>query len=82
MSQREKFIALLLSGQRDRTINFAALCRLLLELGFAERIRGSHHIFTLTGIEEIINLQPSPDNCAKAYQVKQVRDLLLRYQLL
>jgi len=31
---------------------------------------------------EIINLQPAADNCAKAYQVRQVRELLLRYNLI
>ena len=45
-----------------------------------ERIRGSHHIFTKEGIEEILNLQPKQGK-AKAYQVKQVREMLLKYQL-
>ena len=45
-----------------------------------ERIRGSHHIFTKVGVEEILNLQPKQGK-AKAYQVKQVREMLLKYQL-
>ncbi len=53
---------------------------MLKQLGFEERIRGSHHIFTKEGIEEIINLQPKRAN-AKSYQVKQVRNLILRYKL-
>jgi hypothetical protein len=56
------------------------LCQLLIRLGFDERIRGSHHIFTKEGIEEILNLQPKQGK-AKAYQVKQVREMLLKYQL-
>jgi hypothetical protein len=32
------------------------------------------------GVEEILNLQPKQCK-AKAYQVKQVRDVLLKYQL-
>ena len=49
-------------------------------LGFDERIRGSHYIFTKEGVEEILNLQPKQAK-AKAYQVKQVREMLLKYQL-
>nr|WP_217355146.1 type II toxin-antitoxin system HicA family toxin [Aphanizomenon sp. UHCC 0183] len=56
------------------------MCQLLIRLGFDERIRGSHHIFTKEGIEEILNLQPKQGK-AKAYQVKQIREMLLKYQL-
>ncbi|MBN2648667.1 MAG: hypothetical protein JXR50_02890 [Prolixibacteraceae bacterium] len=49
-------------------------------LGFTLRIRGSHHILFKDGIDEILNLQPNNDN-AKSYQVKQVRNLILKYQL-
>lgn len=46
-------------------------------LGFSERIRGSHHIFTKPLIQEIRNIQPVGIQ-AKAYQVKQVRNMILR----
>jgi hypothetical protein len=49
-------------------------------LGFAERIRGDHHIFTRDGVEEILNLQPR-GSLAKAYQVKQVRNVIVQYKL-
>jgi len=49
-------------------------------LGFDERIRGSHHIFSREGVEEILNLQ-SKGSKAKAYQVKQVRSVILKYRL-
>lgn len=55
-------------------------CTLLLNLGFEERIRGSHHIFAKEGVEEILNLQPLGAK-AKVYQVKQVREVILKYQL-
>ena len=45
-----------------------------------KRIRGSHHIFTREAVEEILNLQPKRGK-AKAYQVAQVRDLILNYGL-
>lgn len=47
---------------------------------FNERIQGSHHIFTKEGIEEIINLQPNQGK-AKNYQIKQIRNLILKYKL-
>jgi len=49
-------------------------------LGFVERIQGDHHIFTKEGIEEILNLQPK-GSMAKPYQVKQVRNVILRYRM-
>jgi hypothetical protein len=53
---------------------------LLRRLGFDERIRGSHHIFSREGVEEILNLQPKR-GLGKAYQVKQVRNVILKYKL-
>ena len=53
---------------------------MLSHLGFAERIRGDHHIFTRDGIAEILNLQPRGGK-AKPYQVKQVRAVITAYQL-
>lgn len=70
----------ILAGASDSNIDFGALCQLLLNLGFEERCRGSHHIFTRHGVDEIINIQPKGKN-AKAYQVRQVRNLLIKYQL-
>jgi hypothetical protein len=50
------------------------------KLGFSLRIRGDHHIFWMEGVEEILNLQPIGTK-AKAYQVKQVREVILKYKL-
>lgn len=80
MSKIGKFTFLILSGRSDANIDFNALCRLLNEFGFDERIKGSHHIFTRKDVEEIINIQPV-NSKAKAYQVKQVRNLILKYKL-
>ena len=49
-------------------------------LDFDERIRGSHHIYSKESVEEIVNLQPL-GSTAKAYQVKQVRGIILKYKL-
>jgi hypothetical protein len=53
----------------------------LITLGLTERTTGgSHRIFYRDDIEEIINIQPK-GNQAKPYQVKQVRNILLKYKL-
>ena len=80
MSAHEPILPRILSGTADRNIRFTELCSLLQNLGFTERIRGSHHIFTMSGIPEILNLQPR-GSLAKPYQVKQVRNVILRYRL-
>lgn len=59
---------------------FRCLYMLLSGFGFTERIKGDHHIFTMSCIEEILNIQPD-GNKAKPYQVKQIRNLMLRYKL-
>lgn len=53
---------------------------MLVYLGFAERIRCSHHIFTRTDVVDILNLQPKGGK-AKPYQVKQVRQVILKHRL-
>ena len=70
-----------LSGLSDKNIKFSDLRKLVLNLGFGERIKGSHHIFFKEGIAEIINLQPLKNGRAKAYQVRQVRNIILKYKL-
>lgn len=80
MGKRDKLIGKVMSGTSDANVQFADLHGLLCELGFEERIRGDHHIFPREDVEEIINLQPKGDT-AKAYQVRQVRNLILRYKL-
>jgi predicted RNA binding protein YcfA (HicA-like mRNA interferase family) len=57
-----------LEGSADTNIRFSDLRALLSRLGFTERVRGSHHIFTRDGIAEILNLQPR-NSLAKPYQV-------------
>jgi hypothetical protein len=70
-----------LSELSDKDIRFSDLRKLLLSLGFSERIKDDHHIFARPDILEIVNLQPLKDGKAKAYQVKQVRNLILKYKL-
>lgn len=80
MGTHEKLLVKILRGTSDANIPFSALCQLLKRFGFAERIRGDHHIFTKDEVEEILNLQPKGSKC-KPYQVKQVRNLIFKYKL-
>ncbi len=80
MSKYEKLYQHILMRKSDANVPFEGLCELLERLGFEKRVKGDHYIFSSTGVEEIINLQPR-SNKAKPYQVKQVRNIILRYEL-
>ena len=80
MGRHEQLLARICEGRAVKNIAFADVCALLRRLGFAERQRGSHHIFTRSGIVERINLQSS-DADAKPYQIRQIRAIVLRHRL-
>ncbi len=80
MGKHDKLLDKLLRGTSDANIPFEGLCQLLGRLGFARRVKGSHHIFFRDGIDEILNLQPRGPN-AKPYQARQVRNVILKYKL-
>ena len=80
MSKYEKLLSQILRGTSDANIAFDDLCWLLRRLEFEERIRGSHHIFRKAGVEEKITLQRDNSH-AKPYQVRQVRNVILKYRL-
>ena len=80
MGKYEKLYEHILMRISDSNVPFDALCILLKRLGFDERIKGDHHIFTKEGVEEILNLQPR-EGKGKPYQVKQIRDVILKYHI-
>jgi hypothetical protein len=80
VAKADKTLGRVLQGGSDASIRFDELRSLLRRLGFQERIRGDHYIFSRPGVEEILNLQPRGSQ-AKAYQVKQVRTVILKYRL-
>lgn len=75
-----KILQDIMSGIKDNNIRFTELQKLLEALGFQCRIKGDHFIYYKNGIDEIINIQPDR-NKAKPYQVKQVRNIILKYQM-
>jgi hypothetical protein len=76
----EKVLDAVLRATSDPNIEFVDLCSLLKALGFEERVRSDHHVFSKTGVPEIINLQPREAK-AKPYQVRQVRNLITKHRL-
>jgi len=80
MGKLEKLYEHILMRRSDTNVPFETLCLLLKRLGFEERIRGDHHVFTRDGVDEIINLQPK-ESKGKPYQIKQVRNLILKYNI-
>ena len=80
MGKLDKLIEKILLGSADANIDFDDLRGVLLSLGFAERSKGSHHIFSQPGLEELINLQRDGSK-AKPYQVRQVRAIIQRNKL-
>ena len=80
MGKYEKLYQHILERRSDANVPFSELCQLMKQIGFRERIKGDHHIFTKEGVEEILNLQPKGSK-AKPYQVKQVRNVILNYRL-
>ncbi|MGB3585607.1 MAG: hypothetical protein WBA23_03650 [Tunicatimonas sp.] len=80
MGKYEKLLQKILAGTSDNNIRFSDLEGLLLRLGFEKKIRGSHHIFSFERTKSIINLQPVGSK-AKGYQVKQVREFILRHNI-
>jgi hypothetical protein len=80
MGKYEKLFASLMSGTKDKNFMFSDLQAILDRSGFRCRIKGDHFVYTRDDIEEIINIQPLGSK-AKPYQVKQVRQIILKYQL-
>lgn len=80
MARLDRLLGTILQGTSDANIHFGELCSLLRKLGFEERIRGDHHVFTKDDVPEIINIQPKGSK-AKVYQIKQIRGIVLRHKL-
>jgi len=80
MANPERVLAQVLDGGGNANIRFEDLRRLLRRLGFEERIKGGHHMYFRDDVPEILNLQPKRAK-AKPYQVRQVRDVIIRNRL-
>lgn len=63
----DKILDQIIGGRSDANLRFDDLRRVLLALGFQERIKGSHHILWREGVDEILNIQPLPGGKARVY---------------
>ena len=62
-------------------LRFEEVCSLARAFGFYQsRVRGDHHIFVHPGVRELVNLQDVRGK-AKPYQVRQLLQLVERYNL-
>ncbi|WP_296652584.1 type II toxin-antitoxin system HicA family toxin [Thiobacillus sp. 63-78] len=57
MAKLKKLIEQILLGRSDANIGFDELCPVLASLGFSQRIRGGHHIFSHPDVLELVNPQ-------------------------
>lgn len=80
MTRHKRLVRTILRGRSDANVRFDELRALMGYLGFEERVRGSHHLFSKEGVPEIVNLQTQGGQ-AKPYQVRQVRRLIIKYRL-
>ena len=80
MSRWRKIFDQVAGGTHDSSLAFDDICGLLERLGFERRTKGSHNVFRRAGVLERVNLQRDRKH-AKPYQVKQVRDIIVRYRL-
>jgi len=65
----------------SRNLRFSDVTRLVERFGFKlSRVKGSHHIFSNPSVPELVNLQSVNGKC-NPYQVRQVLDLIDRYNL-
>lgn len=81
MPDPEKTKTALLDPAKDHGHHFADVIRFLETSGWKKRIKGSHHIFTHVGVPVLLNLQPESNGKAKGYQMRQVRQTLIRFNL-
>ena len=80
MAKLKKILEQVLSGRSDANIRFDDARKLLLALGFEERVKSSHHIFRHPGVRQRVNLQEQK-GMAKPYQIRQIRTVITTWGL-
>ncbi|WP_446011274.1 type II toxin-antitoxin system HicA family toxin [Candidatus Electrothrix sp.] len=77
--RKRKLLRKILSGSKNIRFSEAVSCAEM--FGFSlQRIRGSHHIFGHPDVSDLVNLQ-NVKGKAKPYQIKQLLDIIERYNL-
>ena len=69
------------SGKSDNNIGYSDFQKLIVDLGFVfKRQKGSHTMYYSSANNEFMNIQKD-GNKAKAYQVEQLRGIIMRHGL-
>ena len=77
----KKVYTAIMSGKSDNNIKYTDFQNIIIDLGFKfRRYNGSHEIYYHFGIKERMNIQKD-GNKAKEYQVKQLRNIILKHKL-
>ncbi len=77
--REKKLLQKILAGSRNTS--FSDFVLLIRAFGFTlARTSGSHHIYTHPEVDELINVQ-SVGGKAKPYQIRQLLDLVEKYNL-
>ncbi len=77
--KKRKLLQKLLSGSKNIRFSEAVACAEM--FGFRlDRVKSSHHIFVHSKVPELVNLQRVKGK-AKPYQMKQLLELVERYNL-
>lgn len=79
MTKAQKTYLEIMSRKKDKNISFSDLKNLLDTLGFYCSVRGDHYVYRRAD-SPIINIQPE-GNKAKAYQIRQIRNILIELEL-
>ena len=80
-TMNKKVYDAVISGKSDNNINYADFINLLIDLGFTfRRQRGSHRMYYHNTISAFMNIQKD-GNKAKAYQVEQLRSIIIMHNL-
>jgi len=81
MAINKRVYEAVMSGKSDYNIRFASFTKLIVDLGFRLVAQeGSHRNYRHDALRVKISVQPDGDK-AKAYQVKQLRDIIKKYKL-
>jgi predicted RNA binding protein YcfA (HicA-like mRNA interferase family) len=77
----QKTKAAILDPNKDYGHRFADVVNFLQASGWVLRAKGGHHILKRPGLAVLINLQPESNRKAKAYQIRQLRRVLVQFGL-
>jgi predicted RNA binding protein YcfA (HicA-like mRNA interferase family) len=79
MAKKKKILEKVLTGSKN--IPFNDFLKLVEGFGFTlSRVSGSHHIFTHSKVNDLVNLQ-NVKGQVKPYQIRQFMELVEKYNL-